>query len=95
MAGFSLLISVLILTLGVFSVVGQDTIKLGLFVPLTGFAAADGASALNGARIAVDIINQNGGINGKQVELVYYDDSAKADQAGRTLQIRRFLPFRL
>jgi len=76
-----LLISALILVGGALSVAAVDTIKLGLFVPLTGFAAADGASALNGAQIAVDLINQNGGINGKKVELVYYDDSAKADQA--------------
>lgn len=59
----------------------EETIKIGFFAPLTGFAAADGASALNGAQIAVDFINAAGGINGKKVELVYYDDACKADQA--------------
>lgn len=59
----------------------DDTIKIGFFSPLSGHAAADGQSALYGAEIAVDFINQDGGINGKEVELINYDDAAQADQA--------------
>jgi len=66
--------------LGVFGL-AEDTIKIGLFVPLTGFAAADGHSALVGAQIAVDFVNSAGGINGVPLELVYYDDACRADQA--------------
>ncbi len=73
-----LLAALIIVSVGV---VAQDTIKIGLFVPLTGYAAADGASAFAGAQIAVDFINEAGGINGKLVELVYYDDAGKADEA--------------
>ena len=69
-----------ILALGTFGI-AEGNIKIGLFVPLTGFAAADGHSALVGAQIAVDLINAAGGINGRMVELVYYDDAARADQA--------------
>ncbi len=58
-----------------------ETVKIGFFAPLTGFAAADGHSALAGAQIAVDFINAAGGVNGKMIELVYYDDAARADQA--------------
>ena len=58
-----------------------ETVKIGFFSPLTGFAAADGHAALIGAQIAVDFINAAGGINGKPVELVYYDDACRADQA--------------
>lgn len=66
--------------LGIFGL-AEDTIKIGLFVPLTGFAAADGHSALVGAQIAVDFVNSAGGINGVPLELVYYDDACRADQA--------------
>ncbi|MEE8245665.1 MAG: ABC transporter substrate-binding protein, partial [Alphaproteobacteria bacterium] len=58
----------------------DETVKIGFNAPLTGFAAADGKSALTGAELAVDQANAAGGINGKKLELVVYDDQAKADQ---------------
>ncbi len=60
---------------------GGGTIKIGFFAPLTGEASADGHSALHGAQIAVDYINSHGGVLGKKLELVYYDDQLSADQA--------------
>ena len=61
--------------------VHADSVKIGFNVPLTGFAAADGKSALNGAKLAVNQANQAGGINGKMIELVIYDDQASPKQA--------------
>ena len=61
--------------------VHADSVKIGFNVPLTGFAAADGKSALNGAKLAVKQANQAGGINGKIIELVVYDDQASPKQA--------------
>ncbi|MFL2750447.1 MAG: ABC transporter substrate-binding protein [bacterium] len=61
--------------------VHADSVKIGFNVPLTGFAAADGKSALNGAKLAVKQSNQAGGINGKMIELVVYDDQASPKQA--------------
>ena len=61
--------------------VHADSVKIGFNVPLTGFAAADGKSALNGAKLAVKQANQAGGINGKMIELVVYDDQASPKQA--------------
>ena len=61
--------------------VHADSVKIGFKVPLTGFAAADGKSALNGAKLAVKQANQAGGINGKMIELVVYDDQASPKQA--------------
>lgn len=58
----------------------QD-IRIGFHVPQTGFAAADGKSALHGAELAVEQINAKGGVLGRKLELVVYDDQAKADQA--------------
>ena len=58
-----------------------DPMKFGINVPLTGFAASDGESALNGAKLAVSQINKAGGINGRQVELVVYDDQASPKES--------------
>ncbi|MAU07363.1 MAG: ABC transporter substrate-binding protein [SAR324 cluster bacterium] len=71
-------ITALTLTVGV---AWADTVKIGFNVPLTGFAAADGESALNGAKLAVKQANAAGGINGKQIELVVYDDQASPKEA--------------
>nr|WP_024867452.1 ABC transporter substrate-binding protein [Butyrivibrio sp. FCS014] len=43
---------------------GSDTFKIGAIGPLTGGAAAYGNAVVNGAQIAVDEINEAGGING-------------------------------
>jgi len=59
----------------------QDTVKIGFHAPQTGFAAADGTSALNGAELAVEQANAEGGIDGAQIELVVYDDQAEPKQA--------------
>jgi len=56
-------------------------IKVGITVPLTGFAAADGKSALDGAKLAVAQVNAKGGIKGEKIELVIYDDQASPKEA--------------
>jgi len=58
-----------------------QTIKIGFFSPLTGPASADGNAALNAAKLAVEHINAQGGVLGKKLELVYYDDALNPDQA--------------
>ena len=58
-----------------------DSIKIGFNAPLTGFAAADGKSALNGAELAVEQVNAAGGVNGDQLELVVYDDQASPKES--------------
>ena len=58
-----------------------DTVKIGLLAPLTGFAAADGLSVLNSVQLAVERVNKDGGVLGRQVELVYYDDRADGKEA--------------
>jgi branched-chain amino acid transport system substrate-binding protein len=56
-------------------------IKLGFNVPLTGFAAADGKSALDGAKLAIEQANAKGGIAGQKLELMVYDDQASPKEA--------------
>lgn len=50
------------------------TIKIGQVVPITGPAAEAGKYAMAGAKIALETINKNGGILGKQVEIITEDD---------------------
>ena len=56
-------------------------IKIGFNVPLTGFAAADGKSALEGAKLAIAQANAQGGVAGQKLELVVYDDQASPKEA--------------
>ena len=63
------------------SALGADTIKIGLMAPLTGFAAADGASVHDSVKLAVERVNNGGGVLGKKVELIVYDDRADGKEA--------------
>ena len=58
-----------------------DTIKIGMLAPLTGFAAADGFSAYESVKLAVEKVNAEGGVLGKKVELICYDDAADPKQS--------------
>lgn len=62
---------------------GSDTdpIKIGYFGPLTGGTAQAGQAALNGAQIAVNELNEAGGVLGRQLEIVSYDDKSSPEEA--------------
>lgn len=79
--GFSLLI-MLTLTWGLAGLAtAEEPVKIGFHAPLTGFAASDGKSALEGAKLAVNQVNEAGGVLGREVELVVYDDQAQPSQS--------------
>ena len=59
----------------------QETIKIGFFAPITGPAAADGASAQHAVELGVKEVNASGGIKGKKVELIVYDDRFSPQEA--------------
>ncbi len=61
----------------------QNTIKVGVPMPLSGPAALYGEPAVKGARMFVDEINAAGGVLGKKIELVVRDSKASADEAVR------------
>lgn len=58
-----------------------QNIRIGFQVPLTGPAASDGKTALQGAQLAVEQINAAGGIKGRPLELVVLDDQTQPAQA--------------
>jgi branched-chain amino acid transport system substrate-binding protein len=51
-----------------------EPIKIGFAMALTGPLAANGKQALLGMKIWEEEINKKGGLLGRQVKLVYYDD---------------------
>ena len=59
----------------------DDTIKIGLAGPVTGPVAQYGDMQFIGAKAAIEQINMAGGINGKKLEGVVYDDACDPKQA--------------
>jgi branched-chain amino acid transport system substrate-binding protein len=53
-----------------------ETIKLGTIAPKTGSLASFGIAATNGANLAVKEINEAGGIDGMQIEVINTDDQS-------------------
>ena len=60
-----------------------DPIKIGVIAENS---AISGIAIPNGAQIAVDEINAKGGVDGRQLELVAYDDHNSAADAVRAIQ---------
>jgi len=59
----------------------DNTIRIGVITSLTGANAAFGQAHKAGYTIAVNEINAAGGINGKKIDLDYYDDQSLGDKA--------------
>ena len=59
----------------------QETIKIGFFAPITGPVAADGTSAKQAVELGLKEVNAAGGIMGKKIELIVYDDRLNPQEA--------------
>lgn len=68
-------------TLAMGSAQAADTVKIALAGPTTGSYVQYGYQQKVGATAAMDFINQAGGINGKKLEAVEYDDACDPKQA--------------
>ena len=60
----------------------SNEIVLGHYASMTGSEATFGRSTDNGIRLAIDEINEAGGVNGKTVRVITYDDKGDAREAG-------------
>src|SRR5450432_887793 len=58
----------------------QDEIKVGEFASLTGGSASFGQSSHKGTELAIDEINDAGGVLGKKLKLITEDDQSMAGQ---------------
>lgn len=93
MKKFLAVLLILVLVLGTITGCGggetateTETFKVGAIYPLSGPNALLGNQCLDAVQIAVDFVNANGGIQGRQVELVSADapdPTAAATEAGR------------
>src|ERR1700741_2088825 len=61
----------------------HSTIKIAYFGHLTGPTFNFGQSAYNGVLMAATEINLNGGINGRQIDVVFEDDKGSPEEAAR------------
>jgi branched-chain amino acid transport system substrate-binding protein len=63
-----------------------DTIQIGLQAPLTGDFAAEGQWAKQSVEIAAKLINDKGGVLGKNVEIVVVDDASNPKDSALAAQ---------
>lgn len=72
----------LCMTVGIFTACGdkEEAIVIGLSAPLTGSASVYGTAVKNSAQMAVDEINEAGGLNGTKLKLIAMDDEHDASK---------------
>ena len=78
MARAIMTLAVLALLSAIFPAHAQEPIKIGFSVSLTGGLASSGKAHLMSKQIWVEEINAKGGLLGRPVKLVYYDDQTNA-----------------
>ncbi len=59
----------------------QETIKIGVITDMTGTAKMYAEPVTDGSKLAAKLINEHGGVLGKQLELLIEDDQNKPDVA--------------
>jgi branched-chain amino acid transport system substrate-binding protein len=64
--------------------VAGETIKFGVAGPHSGDLASYGLPTVNAAKLVIDKVNANGGINGKMVEMLVEDDVCKPEISTNT-----------
>nr|WP_317134843.1 ABC transporter substrate-binding protein [Rhodoferax sp. MIZ03] len=69
------------LAFGTLAAMAADTIKIGSVLSVTGPAAFLGDPELKTLQMYVEDINKKGGVIGRQLELVHYDDGSDAGKA--------------
>jgi len=60
----------------------SNEIVIGHYASMTGSEATFGRSTDNGIRLAVDEINEAGGVNGRKIRVITYDDKGDNREAG-------------
>lgn len=64
----------------------QGKVKIGAILPLTGGGSIYGEWIKKGCDLAVEHVNNRGGINGRQLSIIYEDDQASPKNAVTALQ---------
>ena len=58
-----------------------EPLKIGWIGPLSGWGTAGGTAIMRGTQLAIDHINEAGGVDGRKIVLVTRDSAAKPQQA--------------
>ena len=66
-----------------FNLKADDNIKIGIPTILSGRVAQLGISVTNAIKMAVNKFNEEGGLDGRKIELIIRDSRAKPDEAAR------------
>ena len=83
----SLALALILVLAGCISAVAESgTVRLGALVHMTGPTSLTGTYYRNGIQMAVDDINEAGGILGKQIEVVYADEGPDTQTSVNALQ---------
>lgn len=78
---FTMLTAGILMGLGAVQGFAADTIKVGTFLSVTGPASFLGDPELKTLQMYVEEVNAAGGVDGKKVELIHYDDGGNAKEA--------------
>ena len=65
---------------------GGDSITVAIVVPLTGASAKTAAQMENAAKLAVEQVNADGGVDGKDLKIKVYDDKLTPEGATKEAQ---------
>lgn len=60
---------------------GKDTIKIGGLAPLSGNVSVYGIAVNNAVKLAIEEVNENGGVLGKQIKYIVYDEKGDSVEA--------------
>ncbi len=73
--------ALMVLTIVVPPVIAQESIKVGIILPVTGDKAKFGEIEKKSFEMALEEINAAGGVNGKKLEFLFEDDTGRPDVA--------------
>lgn len=59
----------------------EESIKVGIILPISGSQASFGEIEKNSFEMALEEINASGGVNGKKIEFIFEDDTGKPEVA--------------
>lgn len=63
-----------------------EPIRIGFYGPLTGPTSEAGRSLMQGAQLKFEQVNESGGLLGRQIEYITYDDESKPEEAVSAVQ---------
>ena len=64
----------------------SGNIKIGLITPMTGEVAVYGMAVKNAVELYINAFNDAGGINGRKIDLIVYDDKGDATESVNAYQ---------